>query len=283
MAGPVVIQRGVSTIPNGTSPWTPTITLSSAPVQNNLLIAVVWGVTATPSAGTGWTLDTSFSAGSYYVASFYKYAGVAESTTQTPSSTSQALASLVMWEVAGVSTVWTNAHVASGGSASSTANTTDSFSLTTSIGDTLVLGGWVGASSGGVAGSSFTLSSLSITAAASNQGGTTPVYVMALAGEEVALNSGTVITDNWTSTQAVFQSKIYIQITSDTIPANTQGVSKITAYTEVGPPASTQNAAQVTGYTVHGAPSGSQQVAQITGYIMVKPATPTPGWISVME
>lgn len=283
MAGPHVVQRGVSTIPNGTSPWTPTITLSSAPVSGNLLIAIVWGTTGTPSAGTGWTLDTSFSSGSYYIASFYKYAGVAESTTQTPSSTSQALASMAMWEVSFIPPTWAYAHVASGGGASSTTNTSDSFSLTTSIGDTLILAGWLGAEAAGSGGGNGSLSSLSVTASASNQGGTTPVYIMAMAGEKGVVTSGTVVTDNWAYSPAVYQSKIYIQLTSDTIPTNTQAVSQITGYTEVGPPANTQNAAQITGYTMHGALAGSQQVAQITGYIMVKPATPNPGWISVME
>ena len=279
-----VVQRGTAGIPNGNGSWAPTITLSSAPVQGNLLVAIVYS-SATLSAATGWTQDTAFVSGTYHVASFYKYAGVSESATQSPTTTTVALASLVMWEVSGASGVWANDHVASGGAVTGgTAATSDSFSLTTTIGTELILGGWVGsAPSGSVSSQSGTLSTLLVTTQSYALGGTTPLYVFAMAGELGVIPIGQVVTDNWAYTAAVYQNKIYIQLTSDYLPTGTQGVAKINAYAEFGVTEANQVTSKINAYAEVGPGQGNQVVSKITGYTMLGPATSTPGWISVME
>ena len=288
MMGPVPVQRGVAAIPNGTASWVPTITLPNTPASGNLLVAVVYGNASAMSAAAGWTQDTATASGSYNVASFYKYAGVSESATQTPVSTSESLASLVMWEITNVQSTWVNVHVASGGGASSTANSTDSFSFTTSMQDTLVLGAWVGNCPAGTsAAPGATLSALTVTAQQpyGTQGGSSSLYMLALAGELSVTASGTAITDNWSlGSDSGYQQKIYIQLSSDFIPNNTQAASQITAYTETGVPGAAQAASAVAGYSLTGAPV-ALQVAQITGYTMIGPAgsVTNSAYVSVMS
>ena len=302
MPGPVPVQRGVSAIPNGTASWVPTITLPNAPASGNLLVAVVYGNSSAMSAAAGWTQDTATASGSYNVASFYKYAGVGESATQTPVSTSESLAGLVMWEVTNVQGAWSRDHVASGGGASSTANSTDSFSFTTSVQDTLVLGAWVGNCPAGTsAPPGATLSALTVTAQQpyGTQGGASSLYMLALAGELGVTASGTAVTDNWNlGSDSGYQQKIYIQLSSDFIPSDTQGVSQITAYTEAGVPGAAQAASAIAGYSLTGAPAGQAasiitgysltgapvalQVSSIVGYTMVGPR-PNSAYVSVMS
>lgn len=279
--GPVVVQRGVAAIPNGTASWAPTITLSATPASGNLLLTIVYGNPTAMTAATGWTQDAAFASGAYNIASFYKYAGSSESTTQTPVTTSEGLASLIMWEVTNVQGSWAKDHVATTGAASSTANTSDSVSLTTSKQDVLILAGWAGNCTVGTGGAAGSLSALTVTTQLSNTlGGPTPLYMMAMAGELAVTASGTAITDNWGFSPAAYNNKIYIQLTSDYIPDATQGVSQITAYSLTGAPVA-QQAAKVTAYSLTGAPV-AMQVSKITGYTMVGPR-PNSAYVWVMS
>ncbi len=92
----------------------PSVTLSSAPINGNLLFACIASFTGNGAmaAAAGWTRlydDTTGTSGTMNrISAFWKYAGVGESTTQTPTSSSvNAFASAIeMWEISGVAGVW---------------------------------------------------------------------------------------------------------------------------------------------------------------------------------
>jgi hypothetical protein len=79
---PTVVQFDSASV-NSTAP---SVTMGTAPVNGNLLVAFVFGSSSTPTANTGWTLQTAFSQGSgfWYFYMFTKVAGAGESTTQSP-------------------------------------------------------------------------------------------------------------------------------------------------------------------------------------------------------
>lgn len=62
------------------------ITLTSAPIQGNLLIALVSDQPGAPSAGAGWTMIASAGAAQDGYGVLWKLAGAGESATQTPCS-----------------------------------------------------------------------------------------------------------------------------------------------------------------------------------------------------
>lgn len=62
------------------------ITLAGAPVQGNLLMALVSDITTSPTAGAGWTMIASASAAQDGYGVLYKLAGASEPAAQTPCS-----------------------------------------------------------------------------------------------------------------------------------------------------------------------------------------------------
>lgn len=63
---------------------TNSVTLSAAPTQGNLLVAITTDLGTTEAAGSGWTKIIFTSAANDGAGFFWKVAGVSESATQTP-------------------------------------------------------------------------------------------------------------------------------------------------------------------------------------------------------
>lgn len=90
-----------------------TCIMPKAPTQGNLLVAVMqWNhANGTPGAGAGWTLAAFDAVGTnpfnVQAALFYKYAGAGESTSQTPGNAGLTYGSTNIWEIQGVTGVWT--------------------------------------------------------------------------------------------------------------------------------------------------------------------------------
>ena len=269
-----VVQTKAQGQPNGTDPWVPTATLASTPTQGNLLYAVVFlrtGGTA-PTAASGWTLDQS---GSYpyvppaaYIASYWKYAGASEPTTVTPNTSSGSSASIVVWEITGVSTTFSVAKLSGSISIAipgGNLGTSTSSNFNTLVNNALLLDAWLcytqpATSPGTVGVSPFTAGSTY-----NAVGGSAGATITAI-GANYAQSSYGNQNDTFTTTVATNFNSLQIALASVNIPVNTQGVSKINAWGMVGPP------------------TGVQVVSKITGYTMVGPAPPfTGGWISVME
>lgn len=86
-----------------------------APANGSLLVAMAYVTqTIAPTAGSGWTLDSSVldATAGFYVATYYKYAGAGESTTQTPDSALRNGWDVLIWEITGVGGTWAGDHVA---------------------------------------------------------------------------------------------------------------------------------------------------------------------------
>lgn len=90
---PTIVQTGIS---NAAST---SITLGSAPINGHLLVAICQAGAAT--AGSGWTVQASTSAGSFYGVVVTKVAGASESATQTPIATAGSGPVIMMWELSG--------------------------------------------------------------------------------------------------------------------------------------------------------------------------------------
>lgn len=79
-----------------------TVTMGSAPVNGNMLCAIVWATgSPSPSANTGWTLEILNGDGNYWLAAFTKVAGAGESTAQTPTNGTSGQATVGIWEMSG--------------------------------------------------------------------------------------------------------------------------------------------------------------------------------------
>lgn len=81
----------------------PSVTMGSAPVEGNLLVAFVFNTGTNPTTGSGWAKVNSNYAGNVGATIFTKTAGASESTTQTPSTAAAGNTSTVIWEVSGSS------------------------------------------------------------------------------------------------------------------------------------------------------------------------------------
>lgn len=90
---PTVVQSGKVQNSN-------TVVLGSAPANGNLLIAMSAN-TGGSTAGAGWTTIALNSSGADFGVIWFKVAGVAESTSQTPASGAITAGSIVMWEIHG--------------------------------------------------------------------------------------------------------------------------------------------------------------------------------------
>lgn len=77
---PTIVQVGQKTGTVGT------VTMGAAPTQNNLLVALVSTQGVNPAASAGWTIvpGTNSTNSKEDLCAFYKVAGAAESTSQTP-------------------------------------------------------------------------------------------------------------------------------------------------------------------------------------------------------
>lgn len=79
-AGPQYVQSAQGTGSGG-------VVLPTAPVQNNLLIAIMFSNSSEPVTGSGWTPIVGSGSSTPPCRAVYKIAGSGESTTQTPTST----------------------------------------------------------------------------------------------------------------------------------------------------------------------------------------------------
>ena len=260
-----VVQRVTNGQPNGNGSWAPSGALGSTPTQGNLLYAVIIQLNSgtSPVAASGWTVDASFNSGSTYCTSFYKYAGASESTTQTPTTTTGAAGSIVIWEVSGTYPIYSAAKLAfatntfSGGTQYIFGNTTNN--------KTLVLGATVGYTAAAPGVGTASLSHYTLASQYNAVGGTGNVTMQATAGEFFATNAGTSANDTFSYTLAINTAQIYVQFLSLPFPPNTLAASKINAWAMTGPP------------------NGVQVVSKITAYTMIGPPPTGTGWISVME
>lgn len=145
---PKVVQAAVGTIAvSGTL----SAVFNKAPTTGNLLLAIANLLESggAPSADTGWTADTSTNNGTFYAATYYKYAGASESTTQTVDSTTRTNANVVIYEISGVGGTWSNDHVATHifASTDSSATTYSPSSFNTSKNNELVVAACMGGTS----------------------------------------------------------------------------------------------------------------------------------------
>ena len=62
----------------------PSVTMGSAPVSGNMLVAFLMTSGSSPATASGWTLQSSSSTGTWYFNIYTKIAGVSESTSQFP-------------------------------------------------------------------------------------------------------------------------------------------------------------------------------------------------------
>ena len=76
------------------------LTLGTAPISGNLLVAMSWNVPS-PSTGSGWTELLQNGSGTDYGTIYYKVAGSSESATQNPLSANETPGCMVMWEING--------------------------------------------------------------------------------------------------------------------------------------------------------------------------------------
>lgn len=90
---PTIVQTAIS---NAAST---SITLTSAPTNGNLLVAICQSGSA--AQGAGWTLQSSSSTGIYWGVVATKVAGAGESTTQTPIAAAGGGPVIMIWEIAG--------------------------------------------------------------------------------------------------------------------------------------------------------------------------------------
>jgi hypothetical protein len=79
---------------------TPSITMGSAPVNGNLLVAIGFCNSAM-SWGSGWSGVYSNTSGAWNAYIAYKIAGAGESTAQTPVTGGSGYTSIAIWEVHG--------------------------------------------------------------------------------------------------------------------------------------------------------------------------------------
>lgn len=89
---PTLVQSG------GVNTGGNSVTLGSAPVQNNLLLAMGFNPSS-PSPGSGWTVVAEFDTGSDYGVILTKVAGASESSTQSPLTGVSSTGALVIWEI----------------------------------------------------------------------------------------------------------------------------------------------------------------------------------------
>ena len=267
-----VVQCKTNGQPNGTSPWVPTLTLSSTPTQGNLLYAIVFYRSATaPVAASGWTLDQSASytinAPATQAASYWKYAGASEPTTITPNTTSGVSGSIIVFEVTNVPPTFAAAKIVGTIYPSIAQNPTTSGGyngLGSSQNNTLFIDGFFCYSASGAGVGTVGLSPSTMLSSYNAVGGTSNVTITAAGGSFLQASPGT-YGDNINLTVAADIGWVAIGLASAYVPANTQGSSKINAWAMTGP---TNN---------------TQVVSKVTGYVMVGPPPASPGWISVME
>jgi hypothetical protein len=91
---PTVVQFGGDTTGSGS------VTLGTAPVNGNLLVAMSFNPTS-DATGTGWTKQVDNTGGTDYGIIFTKVAGAGESTTQTPGAVLSGTGAIAMWELHG--------------------------------------------------------------------------------------------------------------------------------------------------------------------------------------
>lgn len=142
-----------STFGGGT---TAAVNMGSAPVNGNLLLAVgiMSAVNGAPAANTGWTVENvdGPAAGGVYVALYSKYAGAGESTNQQPEANARSIWGLHVWEISGVTGVYSSDVLAAHLNANFVVFTTGpatTVAFNTGANNELVLGGIVGNSGGG--------------------------------------------------------------------------------------------------------------------------------------
>jgi hypothetical protein len=100
------------------------ITLSSAPVDGNFLLAVVFRNNTTPATTTGaWNRPFSTQATGWSVGAFYKVAGSSESATQVPTA-STGSGGIAIWEFENVRAIAASASAANASNTGLTANAT---------------------------------------------------------------------------------------------------------------------------------------------------------------
>lgn len=76
------------------------ITLGSAPVNGNLLVAM-WFNPSVSSAGSGWTIQATNASGTDFGIIATKVAGAGESTTQQPMASTSSPGAMIIWELHG--------------------------------------------------------------------------------------------------------------------------------------------------------------------------------------
>ena len=207
-------QTNVSVIPNGTTSSVPTTTLSTAPVNGNLLYAILNTYPTTMTAATGWTQDVAYDNGGSHCAAFYKYAGASESTTQSPITNTEQIWEMVMFEVAGVSGTWATDHIATSGSVTSgslVSGGTNSYSTTNN--NELMLTGIVGGPSNTTTGTGSFSQSTTL-AQTSVVGGNFNYASSALAGSLFTSTSGTAISDTWSWSTSGYFSGVSLRLQS---------------------------------------------------------------------
>lgn len=91
---PTIVQTGHNQ--NGND----SITLGSAPVNGNLLVAM-WFNPSVSTAGSGWTIQASNSSGTDFGVIATKVAGASESTTQQPMVSTSSPGAMIIWELHG--------------------------------------------------------------------------------------------------------------------------------------------------------------------------------------
>lgn len=213
--GVLTVRQTIATvIPNGTSSSVPSGTFASAPNNGNLLYAILNTYPTTMVAASGWTQDVAYDSGGSHCAAFYKYAGASESATQSPITTTEQIWEMVMFEVSGVAGVWATDHIASQGSVTPGVPTSGGTNTTTTgTANQLILTGIVGGPSNSTTGTgSFTQSTT--LAQTSVVGGNFNYASNALAGSLFVASSGTTLNDTWSWSVAGYFSGISTQLQS---------------------------------------------------------------------
>ena len=94
---PTIVQTATNQQTSGAG----SVTMTSAPVSGNLLVAMVYNTGSNPSTGSGWTLIAQNATGNVGVSVYTKTAGASESTTQTPTTGAGGNTAQVIWEING--------------------------------------------------------------------------------------------------------------------------------------------------------------------------------------
>ena len=108
---PAIRQSAILGTPSSDAAFS--VTLSEAPLDGSLLLALYGWISAAgaPGTGTGYTQFGANNNGTYAVAGYYKYAGASESATQTPANSAICWCG-ILYEITGVTGTWADDFIA---------------------------------------------------------------------------------------------------------------------------------------------------------------------------